>query len=281
MISKRPQIVSRQSTVPWRVPLAVFPLGVLLSSSASVLAQTTFTDQAAFLASLPANEPIVEGWDSWPTFTLLPNETTFCKVVFSFTIEDGQGQMLDLQVFDFFDTSTPSNYLGPESPEPRFGSFLPGDSATFIFDPPLSAFGVTIIASRSTFGGLFHLTAGFASGSQLTADSAAPSSTLADESEVYFVGIIAVAGDPIAMATIASDLDLYVFNVDEVILHHQNLLGPGDANLDGVFNILDVPAFVALLLEPFPDACDLETVDLNGDGKVNGLDVQLFVDLLT
>ena len=39
-------------------------------------------------------------------------------------------------------------------------------------------------------------------------------------------------------------------------------------------------AFVAILLE-FPDACHVETVDLNGDGQVDGLDVQLFVDLLT
>ena len=280
MTSERLKTVRGAWAAPPCVSTALLTLGILHFWPASVWAPI-FTDQGAFLASLPANEPIAEGWDSWPTSTLLPNETTFCNAAFSFTIEDSQGQMLDLQVFDFFDTTTPSNYLGPESPEPRFGSFLPEDAATFVFDPPLSAFGVTIIASRSTFDGLFHLTAGFASGSQLTADSAAPSSVLADESEVYFVGIIAAAGDPIDSATVESDLDLYVFNVDEVILHHQSLIGPGDVNLDGVLNVLDVPAFVALLLEPFPDACDLETVDLNGDGKVDGLDVLLFVDLLT
>ena len=267
MISKGPQTVGRHSIASWRVLLAMLPLGLLLSSSASVRAQTTFTDQADFLASSRSSEPITEGWDSWPALTLLPNETTFCRAVFSFTIEDGQGQMLDLQVFDFYDTSTPQNYLGPESSEPRFGSFLPGDSATFIFDPPLLSFGATIVASRSTFEGLFHLTARLASGAQITVDSTAPSATLADESEVYFVGIFA-PGDPIAMATVESDLDLYVFNLDEVILRHQFLIGPGDVNLDGVLDLLDVPAFVAILLE-FPDACDLETVDLNGDGKVD------------
>lgn len=280
MISKRLKTVRGAWAASPCVSTALLTLGILHFWSASVWAQTTFTDRAAFLASSRSSEPIVEGWDSWPALTLLPNETMFCRAVFSFTIEDAQGQMLDLQVFDFFDTSTPSNYLGPESLEPRFGSFLPGDAATFIFDPPLLSFGATMVASRSTFEGLFHLTASLASGAQITVDSTAPSVILADESEVYFVGISSL-GDPIEMATIESDLDLYVFNLDEVILHHQFLIGPGDVNLDGVSNLLDVPAFVTLLLGPFPDACDLETVDLNGDQKVDGADVQLFVDLLT
>ena len=66
----------------------------------------------------------------------------------------------------------------------------------------------------------------------ITVNSTAPSVALSDESEVYFVGIASL-GDPIAMATIESDLDLYVFNLDELILRYQFMIGQGDVNLDG------------------------------------------------
>ena len=51
----------------------------------------------------------------------------------------------------------------------------------------------------------------------------------------------------------------------------------GDVNLDGVVNLLDVPAFVDLLTSGQFQA----EADINGDGLVNLLDVGGFVDLLT
>lgn len=56
----------------------------------------------------------------------------------------------------------------------------------------------------------------------------------------------------------------------------------GDANCDGVFNILDINAFVAAIVSPaayagaFPN-CNINHVDFNGDGSVDILDVNLFV----
>ncbi len=49
---------------------------------------------------------------------------------------------------------------------------------------------------------------------------------------------------------------------------------PGDVNLDGVVNGLDVDPFVDVLLNgPFQDEADM-----NADGEVNGLDVDPFVE---
>ncbi len=51
---------------------------------------------------------------------------------------------------------------------------------------------------------------------------------------------------------------------------------PGDVNGDGQVNGLDVDPFVALLVAGQSDAA----ADMNGDGLVNGLDVELFVTAL-
>lgn len=58
----------------------------------------------------------------------------------------------------------------------------------------------------------------------------------------------------------------------------------GDANCDRWLDELDVAAFRLALLDPaayataYPD-CDIDTLDLNGDGFLDGRDIQLFVAL--
>jgi hypothetical protein len=51
---------------------------------------------------------------------------------------------------------------------------------------------------------------------------------------------------------------------------------PGDVNGDGLVNGLDIDPFVALIVMGQLDPA----ADLNGDGAVNGLDVELFVAIL-
>jgi hypothetical protein len=59
----------------------------------------------------------------------------------------------------------------------------------------------------------------------------------------------------------------------------------GDMNCDTVVDALDVPGFVAVLLNPaqyallHPD-CDIRLGDMNGDGAIDGDDIQVFVDVL-
>ncbi len=59
----------------------------------------------------------------------------------------------------------------------------------------------------------------------------------------------------------------------------------GDVNCDSVRNVLDVGPFVEALIDPtayvisFPD-CGLLSADMNGDGRVDGLDIAGFTDCL-
>lgn len=59
----------------------------------------------------------------------------------------------------------------------------------------------------------------------------------------------------------------------------------GDANCDGVVNILDLDGFVQLLLDPTGYAvshpnCDTMNADVTGDNAADGLDITAFVNLL-
>ena len=53
---------------------------------------------------------------------------------------------------------------------------------------------------------------------------------------------------------------------------------PGDMNCDGIVGLTDVPLLVnALLGVGGPVGCDVNRADMNGDGAINGRDIQLFV----
>ena len=54
----------------------------------------------------------------------------------------------------------------------------------------------------------------------------------------------------------------------------------GDANCDGCINLLDVPCFLRTLVDSSELPCDFETVDINGDGSVDLLDVAPLVFIL-
>ncbi|HUN80392.1 MAG TPA: dockerin type I domain-containing protein, partial [Phycisphaerae bacterium] len=60
---------------------------------------------------------------------------------------------------------------------------------------------------------------------------------------------------------------------------------PGDFNCDGAVNTLDVAAAALRLTDPTAYAtqypgCGDTNADVNGDGSVNGLDLQRFVTIL-
>lgn len=74
----------------------------------------------------------------------------------------------------------------------------------------------------------------------------------------------------IAAANPSSD-DISIFLYDATILL-------GDINLDGLVNLLDVTAFVALIMDTNGYQCE---GDLNRDGRSDLLDVRPFVALLT
>ena len=61
---------------------------------------------------------------------------------------------------------------------------------------------------------------------------------------------------------------------------------PGDLNCDNVVSFADIGCFVQTMTDPdayqleYPN-CDINHADLNGDGSLNSLDIDPFVDLLT
>lgn len=64
-----------------------------------------------------------------------------------------------------------------------------------------------------------------------------------------------------------------------------SLFGRGDLDCDGVASMLDIPAFVTVLIDPegytsaFP-GCPSARADMNGDGAVDGGDIQSFIEKL-
>jgi hypothetical protein len=54
---------------------------------------------------------------------------------------------------------------------------------------------------------------------------------------------------------------------------------PGDLNLDGAINVLDIQLCVNVFLGVETDPAIVDRSDLNGDAAVNVLDVQLLVNL--
>jgi hypothetical protein len=55
---------------------------------------------------------------------------------------------------------------------------------------------------------------------------------------------------------------------------------PGDINDDGVLDMLDRDALIAVLLGNPQDPSHVGRADLNSDGAADGLDVQPFIDLI-
>jgi hypothetical protein len=89
------------------------------------------------------------------------------------------------------------------------------------------------------------------------------------------------AGDPAFSSTVTQDIDgdLRVLNCRvDIGADESTLIPPGDGDVDGSgdTDLADIPGFVALALGT-GSAADPCAADTNGDGVVDGRDVQAFV----
>jgi len=103
-------------------------------------------------------------------------------------------------------------------------------------------------------------------------------------------GDLGVAGDARASTTLAAGQTVRIrvshatggFGNGMFQLRAAFGLSTGDANCDGIRDLADVPAFILALTDPagfeaaYP-GCDIHRCDVNGDGAVNGRDIQPFV----
>ncbi len=90
--------------------------------------------------------------------------------------------------------------------------------------------------------------------------------------------------------TSSSRLDMAITNWDNTVgnyVYYHQYAASGDADCDGRLDEADIPFFVLLLVDrpgyeaELPDCDVAATCDLNGDGLLDGQDIQPFVDLLT
>lgn len=115
------------------------PLKVLFSSACLIAAfniqtahaQTVYSDRISFDTAFPSAN--IENWDSYATGTVINNGSTLNGITYN-------TNSTATLVTSSFITSTAPNGIG----ETNAGFFLPGDTITFSFAQPLSAFGIDI-----------------------------------------------------------------------------------------------------------------------------------------
>lgn len=123
-------------------------LAALLLVPASVQALTTFGSRAAFSAAL-GSSAIVETWDAFAGGTVIPDGST----VNGITYNSGAGDALVTS--SFLPLSLP-NGLG----DTTLGFFAPGDSITFTFGGPITAFGISFNTFATAPGAYVITTSG-------------------------------------------------------------------------------------------------------------------------
>jgi len=188
-------------------------VGVMFAGVAHA-APMTFTDQASFLAAI-GGFPNVQTLDfeSQNAGDLIASGSSVGGITFGYSIPDGAGGFLTMQVRDDFGTTSGTNYLGLDN-DPD-GAFVAGDSFTMTFANPLTALGLYVISADTIFAGDFELVTITGISVQ---NAATPDVFLAD-GDAFFLGITDPAGfssadlisDPFGVAT-----GLYVFNVDDI-----------------------------------------------------------------
>lgn len=122
-----------------------------------------------------------------------------------------------LLVADLFWTSSGTHYLGLDNPDTQF---LSGDSLTFSFSAPVSAFGLYVIGGADLQAGDVRLSAGGAD----AFNGASPAIVdAASGSYVYFIGLVSSAGS-FGSATLTglppAGSDFFLIAVDDVLLAH-------------------------------------------------------------
>lgn len=116
----------------------------------------------------------------------------------------------DLVVSDQFDTTSGENYLGVA--DDGFEVFLPNDILTLTFSIPVYSLSVNFISSPNTPGGVFGIETFFGSSFSGTA----PTTTLADNGEVFSVNFSSITPFTSADLTSLNDSSIYSYNIDDI-----------------------------------------------------------------
>jgi hypothetical protein len=120
----------------------------------------------------------------------IPSGSTFDGITFTYSLTDLGGDPLTMVVDDFFDTTSSPNYLGLQTTSGDFVNFVSGDSFTMDFAQPVNGVGLNIIANDVLMpGDLFSLSLTLTGIGGIITNPLAPSQTLPDGGQVYFLGV--------------------------------------------------------------------------------------------
>lgn len=164
---------------------SVFISSTSTSVSAAIVAYDSRSDFENAIAGLIGT---TVDFDSASFGLAIPSGSTFDGITFTYSLADLDDEPLTMVVDDFFDTTSSPNYLGLQTAGGDFVNFISGDSFTMEFAQPVNAVGLNIIANDILLpGDSFSLTLGGLGG--LITAPLAPSATLQDGGQVYFLGV--------------------------------------------------------------------------------------------
>lgn len=178
-----------------------------LVASTAQSTSTSYFSQVDFLNALGSASVTTYNFDSMSAGDVIANGTTIDGATFSYN--PFGGGPYSIVVDNFYDTTSPTNYLGSDDGS---GAFYGGDSLTISFDESIRAFGMYVISADIIFPDDFTIeTNSGHSVSNLNVDI-----TLLD-GDAYYISFIeddaSLAFNQIVFSSFADD---YLFNIDDI-----------------------------------------------------------------
>lgn len=207
-----PRCAGRRPVRAWLLALALVA-GVLPAADGRAQTPLTFTDEAEFrfaldvLVAISGFAETPRDFEGLAAGATLPNGTDLDGLSLVYSLAG-----LEAQVRADFETTSPTRYLGLDTPD---GAFVSGDSLAFVSGEAIHALGLFVEGETATFRpGDFELRTD--AGVRVTSTDAA-SRVLAD-GEAIFLGVIDPRGFRRAdlESFDARGTGLFVFDVDDV-----------------------------------------------------------------
>ncbi len=190
----------------------------LLTFSASAYSlPMAFSDRASFdneLSHLNYSDIRELRFEDSLADDVLPSGSTLNGIRFTYFIDDGSGDSMEMKVSNLFDTTSGNKYLGLDDAG-NLDQFVAGDEFTMNLGRPYRALGMYFVTSDPLFSGdiLLETPVETVLNSELKED------VLADGGIVYFLGLVS-PGSAFDTAHIRFDSvapGTFLFNVDDIV----------------------------------------------------------------
>ncbi|MDH5515546.1 MAG: VPLPA-CTERM sorting domain-containing protein [Gammaproteobacteria bacterium] len=193
-------------------------------------AVTTFYDtQSGYLGALGGSSSTTYNFDELDAGTLIASGDTLNGATFSYSLSGPDNP--SILVDNYFNTTSPSNYLGTNDSS---GAFVGGDSFTVTFDHTMRAIGLYVISADLILASDFTITT---NNGQSVSNTASVDVSLAD-GEAYFIGLIEDDYSLGFNSITLSSLDAgYIFNVDNITVSQVPLPGAVWLLISGILGL--------------------------------------------